>query len=234
MEEDEEDDMEQTTNASDHAMERKRRPMWRTVVRCATVVALGFVLWRAGDILLWRNLGTITAGQAYRSNQLTGAGFRKEITALGLKSVINLRGACPKEDWYRDEVAVCQASGVSHYDIHMSATKLPPPETVALLIRTLHEAPRPVLIHCKQGADRTGLAAAAWLIMEEGQTPSKATFLGLTAWHGHFPVGGVGAMDRFFRLYAETGQGMDFEKWALIVYPDVWKKTANVKGMTNL
>jgi len=203
---------------------RKRRPMWRTVLRCVLAAAVGFVLWRAGDILLWRNLGTITAGQAYRSNQLSGSGFRKEITALGLRSVINLRGASDKEDWCRDEVAACEAAKVAHYDIRMSANKLPPPETLALLVRTLHEAPRPILIHCKQGADRTGLAAAVWLIQEEGQTPSHATFRGLTVWHGHFPIGGVGAMDRFFRLYGETGQGMGFEEWALKVYPGVWRK----------
>ena len=60
--------------------------------------------------------------------------------------------------------------------------------------------------------------------MEEGQTPSHAALQGLTAWHGHIPVGSTWAMDRFFRLYVETGQGMDFEKWALTVYPEVWRK----------
>ena len=217
------------TNTPQRGLGQKRRPMWRNAVRWAAVAAVGFVLWRAGDILLWRNLGTITAGQAYRSNQLSGTGFRAEITALKLRSVINLCGANPGEEWYRDETAVCARAGVTHYDVRMSAIRLPNPDTLALLARTLREAQRPVLIHCKQGADRTGLATALFLMLTEGLSPSEAGRRGLTLWHGHLPVGRTTAMNRVLRMYQETGQGMEFEQWVANIYPGMWMGETEAK-----
>ena len=201
------------------------RPICRKVLIFTALAVLGIVGWRSGDILLGRNLDTITAGQAYRSAQLSGPTLSKEIAVLGLRSVINLRGSHPADEWYRDEIATCHAAGIAHYDVRMSATRLPEPETVALLIRTFRETPRPFLVHCKSGADRTGLATTLWLIMN-GEEPSKAAFHGLTWWHGHIPIGRTRAMDRVLRLYRETGQGMSFEQWARNVYPAVFLSEA--------
>ena len=110
---------------------RTRRPIWRRAMRCAGALLAGLVLWRGGDVLLGRNLGTIAAGQVYRSNQLSGPALREEIAVLKLRSVINLRGANAGDEWYRDETNVCQVAGVAHYDVKMSAVRLPTPETLA-------------------------------------------------------------------------------------------------------
>ena len=143
--------------------------------------------------------------------------------------MINLRGASSEDEWYRDEIAICKTTGIEHYDIPMCATKLPEPETVALLIRTLRIAPRPFLVHCKSGSDRTGLASAVWLMLSSSQNPSKAASHGLTLWHGHIPIGQTSAMDRFFRLYIESGQGMDFEQWVRNAYPAIFRAESNLR-----
>jgi len=194
-----------------------QRP-YRSVLAAVGVLVFSVTLWRGYDILIGANLGTIAPGQAYRSAQLTGPGFRAAINTMGLRSVINLRGENPEAEWYREEVAACRAAGIQHYDIEMSARQLPSPNVVEQLLNALRTAPRPLLIHCKNGADRTGLASALWLISFQG-TPPAAAAQELTIWHGHMPIGATTAMDRFFELYVQTGQGMDLEQWVRQKYP---------------
>ncbi len=185
---------------------------------------LSVISWRGYDILLGTNLATITPGQAYRSAQLSGAEFRQEIAILGLRSVINLRGPNPQNEWYRQELAACRKAGIRHYDVALSARQLPPPKLLDQLITDLRTAPRPLLVHCKNGADRSGMAAALWLILTRHEDPASAAAEELTLWRGHMPIGPATAMDRFLKLYSQTGQGMGLEQWARVEYPTLYAR----------
>jgi len=48
----------------------------------------------------------------------------------------------------------------------------------------------PLLIHCKAGADRTGLASALYLMMQQDEPPGQA-IRALTIYHGHIPFFGT-------------------------------------------
>lgn len=144
------------------------------------------------------NFHTITQGKAYRSAQLDSDELEYYINKYNIKSIINLRGEHPDELWYGEEIKVCAEQNVKHYDIALSSSKEPSEEDVRQLIEIFHNAPRPVLIHCQAGADRSGLAAAIWKVIVDKEPKSEAGKQ-LSIFYGHLPIGKTTAMDRFFQ-----------------------------------
>lgn len=76
------------------------------------------------------------------------------------------------------------------------------------LIAALEGAARPVLIHCKAGAYRTGLDSALFEYLVVGRTAEEASGQ-LSFLYGHFPwyPSQTGAMDRTFWDVAEGSLG---------------------------
>ena len=145
------------------------------------------------------NVHAVTQGVAYRSAQLDTDQFVEIIKDFHIKSVINLRGDNAGEDWYTKELDVAAKHGVIHYDVGMSAKQEPDEETVARLLAIMKTAPRPFLIHCYGGADRSGLASALYKRFIERQPVAEAAKQ-LSFSYGHFPWLGSGtaAMDQTF------------------------------------
>jgi undecaprenyl-diphosphatase len=69
------------------------------------------------------------------------------------------------------------------------------------LLHIVETAPKPVLIHCNAGADRTGLVAALYQV-EHGVAPAQAA-KELSLHYGHFPYlwSKTDAMDRSFAVF---------------------------------
>lgn len=92
---------------------------------------------------------------------------------------------------------VSSEHNVRHYDIDLSAYREPTPEEMQILIGLFKSAPRPILIHCQAGADRSGLVAAMWRVIVDKQSKIEARKL-LSILYGYMPVGPASAMDQFF------------------------------------
>lgn len=122
----------------------------------------------------------------YRSAQPSGADLRMIVEKYGVKSIINLRGANPGQQWYDNELAVSQELGLKRVDISMSVKRLPHRDDLILLLDAYEELPRPILIHCKAGADRTGEAAAIFAMDHLKWSRRKAAGQ-LHPYFGHFP-----------------------------------------------
>ncbi|MFH1368848.1 MAG: dual specificity protein phosphatase family protein [Elusimicrobiota bacterium] len=143
------------------------------------------------------NFHAITPGEAYRSAQLNKKQFEKYIKQYSLRSVLNLRGKNLNEKWYEDEIAICSSLGVTHYDVQLSAINKPTEEETREILEIFKSAPRPLLIHCRYGADRTGLVAAMWRVAVDGESKQEAEKQ-LTILYGHLPIGMTQEMNRYF------------------------------------
>lgn len=144
---------------------RRKTPLhrpWRTlalVLALALVAAIAWPVW----LQLSGNFHEVVPGQLYRSAQPSAEALERAVQRDGIRSVLNLRGDRPERGWYREEVAAAQRLGLTHADFAMSATRVPDAETMSRLVTLMRELPKPLLIHCRSGADRTGLAAALYL-----------------------------------------------------------------------
>jgi len=158
------------------------------------------------------NFDTVVAGRFYRSAQPTAADLTAYAHAFGIKSVINLLGRHPGERWYDDEMRVSNELGLHHIDLALSAHRELSTWQLSELEKALREAPEPILVHCKSGADRTGLAAALY-VFEVERLSADAAAAQLSWVYGHWTYFGSrsAAMDRTFdhavSLHSEDRRG---------------------------
>jgi len=147
------------------------------------------------------NFHQVTAGEAYRSAQMSGAELRRHIDLYNIKSILNLRGKEQEESWYKEELKVSAEKAVKHYDMPLSAYSEPTAADVRTLVGLIKSAPRPVLIHCQFGADRTGLVSAMWKVIVNNESKGEAGKQ-LSIFYGHLPFGPPAAMNRFFEKWS--------------------------------
>jgi protein tyrosine/serine phosphatase len=147
------------------------------------------------------NLHAVVPNECYRSAQLSTAQLDKCVATCGIKSIINLRGENPGAAWYDDEVAESKRLGITHLNFRMSARQELSPTEADQLIALMRQAPKPLLIHCKSGSDRSGLAAALYLaaISNAGEDAAERQ---LSIRFGHFSLPFIAeyAMDRTWEL----------------------------------
>lgn len=164
------------------------------------------------------NFHIVEQGQVYRAGQLDGAELEQAISSHSIRSVLNLRGAFPGEAWYDNEIAVSRSKGIAHYDYGLSAERLVSVAQAEEILLVIRNAPKPIMIHCKSGSDRTGLVSALYLFSRGVDAKNAGRELSLR--YGHFPylMGGTGAMDDSFHAYAgdslhsKTGGLMMFDR----------------------
>jgi uncharacterized protein (TIGR01244 family) len=107
----------------------------------------------------------------YRGGQPEDGGLRK-LAELGVKTVINLRGASKQT---QTEEAEARTLGMQYFNIPMSSAGRPREEQVSRvleIIETLKNAP--VFVHCRRGSDRTGAIVAIYRIKRDGWTAERA------------------------------------------------------------
>lgn len=169
----------------------------------AAVLAAYFLSLFAHD-----NFHIVSPGLVYRSAQMNGDALAGIIREYGVKSILNLRGSAMDKDWYVEELNTARRLGVQHYDFALSATRELKDTEMDEILATIRDAPKPVLIHCKSGADRTGLVGALYLYGLEGRSASAAGRQ-MTVLYGHVPHllwSGTEAMDNSFWRYVENHQ----------------------------
>jgi hypothetical protein len=170
------------------------------------------------------NVHTLLPGRVYRCAQPTPESLERLVKEYGIRTVVNLRGSCDGFAWYDAECRASQELDLSQEDICMSAGRLPSPQSIRRLIEVLDNSAYPILLHCRRGADRTGLASAMVLLLQSSVGLEDARrHLGLR--YGHLALGRPAELDRFFDLYADwlKGHNLDhnatqFRHWALHEY----------------
>ena len=103
--------------------------------------------------------------QVYRGAQPTPDGF-KYLAKLGVKVVLDLRGSGKRS---ANEERLVTAGGMRYVNVPMSGLAAPTQDQINKVL-TLLEDPsnKPVFVHCRRGADRTGAVIAAYRIDHHG------------------------------------------------------------------
>lgn len=101
----------------------------------------------------------------YRSGQPDEDGF-SALEKLGIRSVLNLR------EYHKD------TRKARHTGLHLMAYPVAAGEVTAAdienCLRLIKDAPKPVLVHCWHGSDRTGIVVAAYRIVFQGWSVEAA------------------------------------------------------------
>ncbi|NNE57125.1 MAG: protein tyrosine phosphatase [Hellea sp.] len=136
----------------------------------------------------------------------------------GIKTVINLRGESEK-GFYRLEREACDANGLALWNFRMHSRDT---HTVTKIkaARSLFEMIEyPAVMHCKSGADRTGIMGVLFKHFKMGEPIEKAIDQ-LSFRYMHVKHGKTGMLDFFFEEYLSYSakQPIEFIKWVETVY----------------
>jgi protein tyrosine/serine phosphatase len=167
-------------------MPPKKTKRWLRRLLAAFVVLLAVPLAYVAYTIHHANFHVIARGEAYRSGQMNTEQLALVIQKYGIKSIVNLRGANLHAGWYQPETNITQRLGVQRLDYGLSAGREVSDQEIEIILEFIRRTPKPVLIHCLGGADRTGLISALYLYTVRGKTPDAAN-RELTAFYGHIP-----------------------------------------------
>lgn len=178
--------------------------------------------------LVWTNFHAVIPGKVYRCNHPTPARLRRAVSKLGLRTLVNLRGhrQCGSDALSRNAAAQI---GITHLDMAFESRGAPHKDRILRFAQMYRELQFPMLMHCKSGADRAGLASAL-VIMFEGGTAEQA--LGELSWrYLHFRRSRTGILDAFFLRYQAQAEGrIPFMDWVKHEYDEVALKQDFVAG----
>jgi len=180
-------------------------------------------------VALGSNFHEVLPGRLYRAAQTSGATLEDDIHTYSIRTVINLRGPNPGEDWFEDEERVTKRCGVGFVSVNMSASDKPQEQNLRLLIETFDQCPTPALLHCTSGSDRSGFASACYLLLKTA-TPLAEARSQLSLRFGHFSWGRAGCLNQVLDQYEGwlRAQGLvhqpdNFRRWATNYYKkDDW------------
>ena len=131
----------------------------------AALVAAGSFLWALRAPLFLDNLHTVEPG-IYRAAQPSPRELEALADALGLRSVLSVRGGSAHNPWFAAQKRVLEARGIEFFALRLAPDKWPARAALLELVRILDKAPRPILLHCVHGVERTGLASAIALLLD--------------------------------------------------------------------
>ena len=145
----------------------------------------------------WRNFHKIDDG-VYRSNQPSPRRL-EQFRDMGIKTVLNLRGK-GEHSHYLFEKEACEKLGLTLIDHTLYASDLASPQELLALATLFETIEKPFVMHCKSGADRTGLAAVMYLVIVK-EIPIEQAMDQLNWRYIHFRKSKNGILDFLFEAY---------------------------------
>lgn len=166
--------------------------------------------------VLWTNFYPVSK-DVWRSNQPTHRRFIK-YRDMGIRSVINLRGTDPRAHYLFEEES-CRILGLTLYNTRLWARRAAERENILEAIELMRSVPKPMMFHCKSGADRAGFCAAVYQIIFDGKPVDEARKQ-LSFKFIHIKKSKTGVLDYTLRVYkARLTKGeIGFEDWIATEY----------------
>jgi len=168
--------------------------------------------------MTWTNFRTVIPGRVYRCNHPTPWRLAMATRRLHLKTLVNLRGhrQCGSDALSRE---AAHRLGLKHIDMAFESRNAPHRDRIERFEKIYRTLTFPMLMHCKSGADRTGLAAGLVLLFEGGTADDALRQL---SWkNGHFNRSRTGVLDAFFLRYQAEAEGrIPFMQWVRTEYDE--------------
>ena len=185
----------------------------------------------AGDILY--NFHWVVPGEAARAMQAWAGGVRPFLKKRGIRAIINLRGRNDDLGWWKKETADARALGIAHLDAMLDSRKLPTRDMLMTLIESFDTAPKPFLLKCSGGQDRTSFAAALYLIHRDGWGAMDAAMAQFARFpYLHFPKTHQRWLKQFPQFAQQDSGGAPIAQWITQSYtPEKLKAWLDAKGM---
>jgi protein tyrosine phosphatase (PTP) superfamily phosphohydrolase (DUF442 family) len=132
---------------------RKLRRVGLLVIIAAGIIAGYFYVQHS----IYRNFAIVVPDQVYRSAQPSPDHLRQWTKKYGLKTVICLRGST--FDGYDEYAKTAKELGLNLITLRFGAGRPPPTPMLYQLIDALDQSEQPILLHCRSGIDRAGMAS---------------------------------------------------------------------------
>lgn len=214
-------------SSDDAPAPQRRRRIFGRKVRVALGL-VGLVIAVGGGWLLYqrfitRNFHTVVEAKVYRSAQPTPEHLRRWASDHGIKTVINLRGN-ETRDPVVQEIATCRKLGLAYHCIRLPNYVHPERGKMIRLVDTIAAAEKPVLIHCRAGADRTGIISVIAAMQIGGLSYDEARpHLSWRYLHLDNNPENVGGFMKLYEDYCRdqgvsTGGWEQFNRWLREVY----------------
>jgi protein tyrosine/serine phosphatase len=178
--------------------------------------------------LVWSNWAEVVPGRLYRCNHPQAWRLAAAQRRLGIKTVINLRGRrfCGSDALSREAAAKL---GLRHIDMAFESRGAPHRDRILRFASICESLDEPAVMHCKSGADRAGLAAGLFILLNGGT--SDAALRQLSWRFGHWRRARTGIIDAFFHRFAEQAEGrIPFLDWVRTEYDEAALKRDFVAG----
>ncbi len=180
-------------------MKMRNRHIRIWIVAISLAMSIGGAIW--WHISFNPRFFPVIEKQVYRSAQLSASSLDAVIQTYGIRTNIALLGSENGASWYENEKTVAEHHQVQMLNIGFGSHELPQFNRLNQLVDALLSAPRPILLHCYRGADRSGMASAIALILNDD--PPLETIEKQFSWHfGVIPYSdSIGVL--FFNQYSE-------------------------------
>ena len=165
------------------------------------------------------NFHWVVPGEAARAAQAWAGFLGPFLTRNGIRAMINLRGPNPNYGWWRGEKRTTEALGIAHFDTTLDSRHLPTRAMLVALIEAFDAAPKPFLVKCSGGQDRTSLAAALYLLHRNGWAAMDAARAQFARWpYLHFPKPEQRWLRHFIEFAEGDAKGAPVAEWIRTAY----------------
>ncbi|HUU32276.1 MAG TPA: tyrosine-protein phosphatase [Phycisphaerae bacterium] len=199
-----------------------------TRIRRGIILVLAAFLLGAGGYIVYilyitNGFDFVVRGKVYRSAQPDKETMTRWVVKYGIKTIVNLRAGITDDP--NDPVALAaEKAGAMTIFICLPNTKLPKSPNLMYLADVIETAPEPILLHCREGADRTGLASAMAAMALGGKSYDRAREqMGIRHLHLYTDSTRIGGVLLQYEDYCRargsgTGGWKEFRHWIFNVY----------------
>lgn len=181
------------------------------------------------------NLYEIAPG-VYRGAQPTMGQLKKLRDKLGIKTIINLKNDNRKSAYFLFEEERCKELGLKLVNVSISSRSLPSTKQLIEYKRVLEEEmDKPVLIHCKAGADRTSNFCTLYQYFIEKRKMKDTDQLKFFP-YGYMKTSGAGVLKHYYDMFIEyekNNPNSDLIEWSKNIDPKKIKEEFKANKLAN-